>query len=192
LQVLADTDPSKEAKLKEHVKAWPLEAKPLADSASSLGGKSRTPSPAKTFIPVGHISLNSESEEFAELSSYKIAYFYVSSALRSSGLGRAAMDITEKTAISEPLCAKSLWLCTSSNVQQDPLVKVNKDKSTRVRETYYWTGSLANRFEQLLTEDWYARRGYAVFHHQPRKWSSIAYDGVERWTDAVYMRKYIT
>lgn len=102
----------------QHVKAWPLEAKPIADTATSLGGKPREPSPAYTFTPVGHISLAARSDGDGT-ESYSISTFYISTALQSGGLGRAAMDAIEHMAISEPLCATSLWLRTVADVQTD-------------------------------------------------------------------------
>jgi hypothetical protein len=106
--------------LNKHVKSWPLETEPIANTATSLGGMSRTPDPTKAFVPVGHISLNAGGEDFVLEGSYKIAYFYVSTALQGGGLGRAAMDAVEGMAVSQPLCAKALWLSTTSNIQQDP------------------------------------------------------------------------
>jgi hypothetical protein len=105
--------------LAQHVKAWPLEAKPIADTATSLGGKSRTPSPANTFIPVGHISLEADSDGDDRTVSYGVSTFYISTVLQSGGLGGAAMDAIEHMAISQPLCAKSLWLRTVAAVQPD-------------------------------------------------------------------------
>jgi ribosomal protein S18 acetylase RimI-like enzyme len=94
---------------------------PISDTALSLGGKPRTPSPEKTFIPVGHISLDAGShpEEPFEADSYRISTFYISSALQGAGLGNAAMDAVESMAINEPLNAKILWLCTISNTQEE-------------------------------------------------------------------------
>jgi hypothetical protein len=107
--------------LNAHAKAWPLEAKPIADSASSFSGKPRSPLPARTFIPVGYISLNADSGDFGLKASYEIAFFYVLAVLQGGGLGRPAIDDAERMGTSEPLCAKSLWLCTTSYVQQDPV-----------------------------------------------------------------------
>lgn len=114
-QALSDSDPLKGVNIAQHVKAWPSEATPISDSAVSFGGKSRTPSsPTATFVPVGHISLDAEQGDFTASEAYKIATFYVSTALRGSGLGRAAMDAVESMATSEPLSAKTLLLDTSS------------------------------------------------------------------------------
>lgn len=132
-QVLGDLYPSKEEKLNEHAKIWPLEARPLSDTATSLGGISRTADPTRRFLPVGHISLNADGEDFVLEGSYKIAYFYVSTALQGGGLGRAAMDAVESMAASQPLCAKLLWLSTTSNVQQDPPPAADKASVSEIR-----------------------------------------------------------
>ena len=95
-----------------------MESGLLVDSATSLGGKTRTP-PAlqKTFIPVGHIALDTEYETEKYRGDdreglYWISTFYISHALQNCGLGRAAMDVVENTATAEPLCAKTLALST--------------------------------------------------------------------------------
>ena len=115
------------------MKIWPLEARPLSDTATSLGGISRTADPTRRFLPVGHISLNADGEDFVLEGSYKIAYFYVSTALQGGGLGRAAMDAVESMAASQPLCAKLLWLSTTSNVQQDPPPAADKASVSEIR-----------------------------------------------------------
>ena len=50
--------------------------------------------------------------DFPETGVYWIKTFYVSKALQSKGIGRAAMDIAEAMAVNEPLCAKTLALDT--------------------------------------------------------------------------------
>jgi hypothetical protein len=81
-----------------------LEAKPIADSASSFSGKP-SPFPARTFIPIGYISLNADSGDFGLKASYEIAFFYVLAVLQGGGLGRSAIDDAERMGTSEPLCA---------------------------------------------------------------------------------------
>lgn len=96
LQILADTDPEKSAKLQMHATEIPKEALELSDTATSLGGKPRVPT-EESFLPVGHISLYTQYEQEGLDESipvpgvYYISTFYVSAALQSSGLGRAAM-----------------------------------------------------------------------------------------------------
>ncbi len=97
---------------------YPGEGAPILDTAATLGGKPREPT-SQSFIPVGHISLDSESpnQDQADASKglYCITTFYVSRAIHGCGLGRAAMDAIETEAVSEPLCAKTLSLDTLAN-----------------------------------------------------------------------------
>lgn len=96
----------------------PGEAAPILDTATALGGKPRIPS-SQSFIPVGHISLDSESpnpdQADASRGLYCITTFYISRAIQGGGLGRAAMDTIESEAVNEPLCAKILSLDTLAN-----------------------------------------------------------------------------
>jgi hypothetical protein len=91
----------------------------LTDTAVSLFGKLRTPtSPPLSFIPVGHISVDSENDEpeLADPSKgiFTITTGYVSRAIQDAGIGSAALDIVEVMATNEPLCAKVLTLDTVS------------------------------------------------------------------------------
>ncbi|TVY65646.1 hypothetical protein LSUE1_G006192, partial [Lachnellula suecica] len=110
--VLAQPSPSL---LTAHTTAYPSESTSLLDTPASFGGKPRIATNAE-FLPVGHISLDSEYEtaEHAEAEEglYWIATFYISTALQGSGLGRAAMDAVEAMATSEPLNARVLGLST--------------------------------------------------------------------------------
>jgi len=92
----------------------------LIDTAEALGGKIRVPpTPPLSFIPVGHISLDSETSDPTQADPskgiYAITTFYVSRVLQHGGIGRAAMDAVEAMAINEPLCAKTLTLDTIAN-----------------------------------------------------------------------------
>lgn len=109
-QVLSDSDVYKDDKIARHLKVRPSESCPISDTAISFGGKSRSPSPASMFIPIGHISLDAGGAD-----AYKIASFYVSMALQGHGIGRAAMDLVKAMAVEEPFCAKTLFLCTACN-----------------------------------------------------------------------------
>jgi hypothetical protein len=118
MQVLSEDDPEKESKLEQHLSRYPGEAALILDTATALGGKPREPS-SQLFIPVGHISLDSESpnpdQADASKGLYCITTFYISRAIQGGGLGRAAMDAVESEAINEPLCAKILSLDTLAN-----------------------------------------------------------------------------
>jgi len=153
--IIPDADPTKELRLSQHTTAWPAEAVPLADTATALAGRPRTPSPSTTFIPVGHIGLKLENPSEGI---YGIATFYVSSALQGSGLGRAAMNATEHMAISEPLRAKTLILDTIAT--EFP----GKDDMYR---------ALGISPQKFSNQDWYARRGYKVFAHNDRAYPHI-------------------
>jgi hypothetical protein len=109
--------------LSRHLEAWPLEVQPLVDCAVSLGGKPRAANTDRSFVPVGHITLESENADpscaDASKGIYRIATFYISTAIQGSGLGRAAMDYLENMATSPPLNAKTLTLSTQANEYEE-------------------------------------------------------------------------
>ena len=49
-------------KLKKHTSAFPSEATPLIDTATSFGGRPRVPT-EQIFTPIGHISLDAKYEK---------------------------------------------------------------------------------------------------------------------------------
>ncbi|RGP78670.1 hypothetical protein FLONG3_3207 [Fusarium longipes] len=121
---LQPEDPETRETLQLHLDAFPAEKTPLVDTADSLRAKPRVPSHTK-FYPVGHISLDDTNEKSGTFvldlptdGVYWIKTFYISKALRSKGIGRAAMDIVESMAIDEPLCAKTLALDTAEKENQ--------------------------------------------------------------------------
>jgi GNAT superfamily N-acetyltransferase len=90
----------------------------LQDTAVSLNAVSRNPS-HQSFIPIGHISLDSKNPEATnsglEIPSYSVYWiktFFVQHHWQSKGIGRAAMDEVEAMALDEPLSAKTLMLDT--------------------------------------------------------------------------------
>ncbi|PVH76826.1 hypothetical protein DL98DRAFT_517678 [Cadophora sp. DSE1049] len=180
--VLSSTDPLYPSKIAKHTTAYPKQSTPLLDTATSLGGKPR-PGMEITgteFMPVGHISLNTEYEEpgyvDAEEGLYFIATFWISPSLQSLGLGRASMDAVEKMVTSEPLNARVLALSTVANEYEG--------KSER------WA-ALEREPPALSNQDWYARRGYVVFKTVKEKWSEKDKAGKEWWFAGVFMRKEI-
>jgi GNAT superfamily N-acetyltransferase len=179
--VLANNHPNRDVELKKHIEMYPDEAAELQDTATSLGAKSRSPSPDFNFVPVGHISLDTEYEhsgyEPHTPGVYFIATFYVSRALQSSGLGRAAMDQIELTATSEPLNAKLLALSTVLANQEGRKEKL---------------AALGRGMPKVEPQDWYARRGYVVYKEMEECWSEIDSTGKEWFWTAVFMRKNIT
>ncbi|KAE8442908.1 hypothetical protein EG329_002580 [Mollisiaceae sp. DMI_Dod_QoI] len=174
--IIDESDPNRQEHLAKHVAAYPKEITVLADTALSLGAKPRQSDPGVTFIPVGHISLDTEYDDpgFDDPTPgvYFIAAFYISGALQNFGLGRAAMDIVETTAISQPLCAKRLALST-------------QDKDDPNRPKLF--AALGQSVPKVTNQDWYERRGYEVYRRVERMWES---EGA--WWAAVFMRKDIT
>jgi hypothetical protein len=116
-QVLSEDEPNREALLAKHISQYPSEKEAISDVAQSLGGYPRTPpSPPLTFIPVGHVSLDSQHLDptLVDPSNglYCISALYVSQALQGSGVGRAAFASVEVLAAGEPFFAKTLSLDT--------------------------------------------------------------------------------
>ncbi|EKD15384.1 uncharacterized protein L3040_001751 [Drepanopeziza brunnea f. sp. 'multigermtubi'] len=174
--VLSDDDDA--AKLSRHTLRYPMESTPILDTALALGSKPRAPTSA-AFIPIGHISLDSECafEEQADASrgTYCITSFYISAALQGSGLGRAAMDRVEREAVKEPLHAKVLTLDTLSN-------------SSMSKETFEEMGLPEPK---MSNQDWYERRGYKAWKlmRGDIKWTD---SGNKDWfLDRVLMRKTV-
>ncbi|KAG4443416.1 hypothetical protein IFR05_001095 [Cadophora sp. M221] len=182
-KVLSDTDPEKESKLLKHTSAHSSENVLLLDTATSYGGKPRSiPLPQQTFIPVGHICLgpapayyDDVKEPFAE-GSYWISNFYVSRALQSSGLGRAAMDTAERIATSEPLNAKMLGLNAINKVDIGS------------EEKY---AALKLPIPPFSNQGWYERRGYVVYMNIPKAFSKTDSTGKAWFWDAVCLKKKI-
>ncbi|MCJ1281431.1 hypothetical protein MMC26_000750, partial [Xylographa opegraphella] len=114
--VISDDDPTKDAKIAQHISQWPEEHEPLFDTAVSLRGMPRVPSKSLSFVPVGHISLDSEHTDPSLANErehlYCIATLFISPALQNYGIGRAAMDTIESMAQEPPLLAKALALNT--------------------------------------------------------------------------------
>ncbi|KAJ5641499.1 hypothetical protein N7490_005499 [Penicillium lividum] len=154
----------------------------LRDTAQSINAAHRKPS-QRAFIPIGHISLDSESPESIYLNLdiqragvFWIKTFYVSRALQGQGIGRAAMDEVERMAIRDPLNAQTLMLDT-----------IQRDDSLRVEFALATQGSLP----QVVNEDWYTRRGYRVIRTVQNYY--IIEDRMGKiWdTKTVFMRKDI-
>ncbi|MCJ1381808.1 hypothetical protein MMC17_004919 [Xylographa soralifera] len=114
--VLSEDDPTSDAKIAQHVSQWPEERNPLFDTAASLRGVPRVPSRSLSFVPIGHISLDSENREPTLANErehlYCITTFFISPTLQSYGIGRAAMDAIESMSLGAPLHAKALAIST--------------------------------------------------------------------------------
>ncbi|KAK6223552.1 hypothetical protein QIS74_03496 [Colletotrichum tabaci] len=146
-------DPDRDAKIAKHISEYPKEKQPILDTAQSIRAVSRTPRETP-FHPVGHISLDVDNPHAKRLNLpipkenvYWIKSLYVSFALQSAGIGRAAMDMVESMATSEPLCARTLMLDT-----------VSKEDQLRKESAVVAAGKLP----VTPTHAWYERRGYRL------------------------------
>ncbi|KAF4425109.1 hypothetical protein F53441_14190 [Fusarium austroafricanum] len=153
-----------------------IDKTPLVDTAQTLRAKPRTPTHIKIY-PIGHISLDVSNEKLGDLvldlpkeGVYFIKTFYVSKALRSKGIGRAAMDIVESMAIQEPLCAKTLALDTAEKENQKRLYRESTGQDLGT-----------------TNQEWYQRRGYRLIHTEP----AFYLDDEEPPIDAVFLRRDI-
>lgn len=122
--MLSQDDAGRDGKLVQHTSRHPKEKDPISDTATSLLQAPRTPSVHTPFIPVGHISLDSENPYDSTLADksqhlYCITTFYISHALQSTGLGSAAMDAVELLAVKPPLRAQALALDTMAKERHD-------------------------------------------------------------------------
>ncbi|KAJ5097645.1 hypothetical protein N7456_008366 [Penicillium angulare] len=155
----------------------------LQDTATSINAVSRQPS-HKTFIPIGHISLDSANPEAKDVEldipgvdSFWIKTFYVTQSLQSQGVGRAAMDEVEDMAVTEPLNAKTLLLDT-----------VQKDDQLREEFAIVSYGGIP----KVANEVWYARRGYRLIKTVQNYYNIIDKNGKYWDTKTVFMRKDIS
>ncbi|KAK9372528.1 uncharacterized protein V1513DRAFT_451977 [Lipomyces chichibuensis] len=179
--VLTDDDPARDSKLAQHIMQFPAEKESILDSATSFGGMPRLlPDSPYSFIPVGHISLDSEHPDpsLANPSEglYCISTFYISRALQSCGLGRAAMDTVERIAIEEPLCAKTLALDTQAREQA---LNVEMWKAFKLSPP------------KVSNQDWYERRGYKVYKRMENNYAVADPAGKVWHISAVCMKKSV-
>jgi hypothetical protein len=194
--VLSSSDSASDQQLVEkHLSSFPSESSPLVDSATSLGGQSVTPSFKSPFVPVGHISLDSDgADSVGKLSYglkdiYRITNFYVSKALQGNGVGRQAMDALERMAVSKPLCAKTLALNTAAN-DFEGWEKSYHAVGVPLPEVSFKFYSVVNCRNWMLTAlkhsiaDWYRRRGYVEYKR-------VDSNGKEWPFMAVYLKKDI-
>ncbi|KAG9237142.1 hypothetical protein BJ875DRAFT_454432 [Amylocarpus encephaloides] len=169
-----------ETLIRKHLAKYPDEATPLMDSATSLRAQPITPSYSKPFIPVGHISLDSDgADPEGKLSYdlkdvYRIVAFYVSRALHGSGVGRQAMDALESITASPPFSAKTLVISTAAD---DYPHRIEKFKA------------LGRKLPMHSISEWYARRGYVQYKLVEEAWWEPDKTGKQWAASAVYMKK---
>ncbi|GKZ35235.1 hypothetical protein AbraIFM66950_005829 [Aspergillus brasiliensis] len=151
-----------------------------------LNAVPRTPSHT-TFIPIGHISLDSENPDTNESiqlddiptshAYYWIKTFYVIQAVQSQNVGRAAMDQVEEMAVREPLNARSSLLDT-----------VHAEDQLREEFAIVTYG----RVPKVANQVWYARRGYRLIRIVPNHYKDISDKNGKYWdTRTVVLRKDI-
>ncbi|ORY68285.1 uncharacterized protein BCR38DRAFT_471884 [Pseudomassariella vexata] len=154
--VLPPSDPNTTSRLERHIFAFPDEATPLHNTCKRVLSRSHTPDPAiSTFIPIGHISLDSWSPYDSLQTSpsngvYSLTTFYVSKALQYGGIGGAAMTACE-TMAARDFGAKAITLDTLANEEYRP------DNPRRAAM------GLEQTRPRVTPQDWYQRRGYIIY-----------------------------
>ncbi|OAA66891.1 Acyl-CoA N-acyltransferase [Niveomyces insectorum RCEF 264] len=157
-----------------------IESEPLRDTSGTIRGVARTPSNTPIH-PIGHISLDAGNPDSEALGLglpvtgvYWISSFYVSWALQSRGLGRAAMDKAEAMAVTPPLSAQILAIDTLS-----------KDDQTRpdVVEAFY------ESTPNVVNQNWYERRGYRAIKTVENYYGSLDKSGNAWNLRTVFMKK---
>ncbi|GKZ21058.1 hypothetical protein AbraIFM66951_008255 [Aspergillus brasiliensis] len=152
---------------------------PIQDTALSINPVPRNPS-HHSFIPIGHISLDSENPDTNESiqlddiptshAYYWIKTFYVIQAVQSQNVGRAAMDQVEEMAVREPLNA------------------VHAEDQLREEFALVTYG----RVPKVANQVWYARRGYRLIRIVPNHYKDISDKNGKYWdTRTVVLRKDI-
>lgn len=138
------------------------ERTPLLDSATTLGKTTRQPTNTP-FTPIGHIALEGYPgrDERFNLPAGKTLWvksLYISAALQSSGLGRAAMAAIESEAAGAPHNCTVIALDTTSDAWQ---------RSERSLATFYDDRGLPRPKVVRTNEEWYRRQGYALMDLPP-------------------------
>ncbi|KAJ5610693.1 Acyl-CoA N-acyltransferase [Penicillium lagena] len=172
----------RESQIKGNKCLYWIEAEMLQDTAAYINGVARDAS-KRNFVPVGHIALDEGNPDAKDIELdlpsegvFWIKTFFVTHALQSKGIGRAALDEVETMAVKEPLQARILMLDT-----------VQKDDQRRKEFADLVYGGMP----KVTNQEWYARRGYRLaktvqnYYQVPDKTGKI-------WdTKTVFMRKDI-
>ncbi|ETS73529.1 hypothetical protein PFICI_14475 [Pestalotiopsis fici W106-1] len=169
------------SRLQKHIKAFPDESTPLADTCRVVLSRPHTPDPQfDKFIPIGHISLDVVTT-FPELRAsaadgvYSINSFYISRSLQRGGLGAAAMVACERIARTV-FRAKTITLSTISN---DEMYHENPRR----------VAMGLTEIPKPTNQDWYTKRGYTIYGHRLNAYHEIDPTG-KRWgIKCVFMSK---
>ncbi|VUC25832.1 unnamed protein product [Clonostachys rosea] len=178
--VLSESDANYSSFIQQHVSAFPQQATPLQDSCGRIGNMNRLPT-GKSFVPVGHVSLDTESPGVEELNLdipdsgvFWLKTGYVSRALQSSGIGRATMDALEVMVRSEPLYAQTLMLDTLS-------------KDDHLREDVA-NAFFSGKIPEISNEEWFSSRGYKTIKTVPNFYKENDSTGRPLEAKTVFMR----
>ncbi|KAJ5294150.1 hypothetical protein N7508_008971 [Penicillium antarcticum] len=154
----------------------------IQDTATTINAVARQPT-KESFIPIGHISLDSKNVEAEHLdldlpsgNIFWIKTFYIRQHIQGQGIGRAAMDEVESMAVREPLNARILMLDT-----------VQKDDQKREEFANATYGGIP----KSTNEDWYSRRGYRLIKTVQNYYRVEDKNGKVWDTKTVFMRKDI-
>ncbi|KAI4595179.1 hypothetical protein KJ359_007155 [Pestalotiopsis sp. 9143b] len=179
--VLTPSHPDTPSRLQKHIRAFPDESAPLADTCRLVLSRAHTPDPQlNTFVPIGHISLDVVTS-FPELRAsaadgvYSINSFYISRGIQRGGLGAAAMAACERMAMTD-FGAKTMTLSTISN---DEMYHGNPRRI-----------AMGNTdIPKPTNQDWYTKRGYTVYGNRDNAYHDTDPTG-KRWgVKCVFMSK---
>ncbi|KAI1119239.1 hypothetical protein F5Y14DRAFT_397130 [Nemania sp. NC0429] len=178
--VLHPDHPETPSRLGIHLAAYPGEVEPLFDTCPAILGRPHKPDPlVPSFIPVGHIGLDSVSTQ-PELQTsladgvFSLMNFYISTALQGLGLGGEAMNYCEKMA-REEFAAKAITLSTIANDE------CQADSPRRI--------AMGRPVPKITNQDWYSRRGYVVYGRKAAAWFETDPTGKTWAVGDVLMRK---
>ncbi|KAI0023880.1 hypothetical protein F4780DRAFT_769120 [Xylariomycetidae sp. FL0641] len=178
--VMAPSHPLTDARIRDHVSAFPDQAEPLKDTSTKIFSRAHIPKPeVTTFHPIGHISLDGVTPDEELMTDpangvYSLMTFYISRPLQSSGLGAAALDACEEIAKKE-FGAKAITLSTIAN--EDCAV----DSPRRI--------ALNRPILKVTNQDWYQRRGYTLYDRKNAAWYDTDSTGKAWPCSGVFMRK---
>ncbi|KAI1202944.1 hypothetical protein F5X97DRAFT_286198 [Nemania serpens] len=178
--VLHPDHPETPSRLKRHLEAHPSEAEPLSDTCTAILGRLHKPDALiPSFSPVGHIALDSVTstpELQTSLSDgiLSLMNFYISTALQNLGLGGVALNYCEKMA-KEEFAARAITLTTIANEE------CRADSPRRI--------AMKRPIPTITNQDWYSRRGYAVYGRQEAAWVDVDETGKKWAVDCVFLRK---
>ncbi|KAI1849622.1 hypothetical protein JX266_004571 [Neoarthrinium moseri] len=179
--VLSPTNPLTADRLLKHTTAYPKESIPLRDSSQRILSRAHIPNAElSTFLPIGHISLDSWTSDpdlktSAANGTYSIMCFYISRVLQNGGLGAAALASCEQMAVVD-LGAKTITLNTIGNEECLP----NNPRRIAMGKT---------NIPKPTNEDWYTHRGYKSYFRKNDAWFDTDPTGKKWGVTSAFLRK---